>query len=84
MPVVALAIYIIAVTLLMAVAIAMPIAVASLCLRVWRRLALTITSPVAGNRALYWPVALAILWPLLFTLLWLLCETSSLWPRISD
>lgn len=43
----------------------------SLYMRVWQRLLSTITVPVADNRILYWPLALAIVWPLLLALLWL-------------
>lgn len=71
------------VPLFMAGAVAGTIGFVSLCLRVWRRLRSTMSFPVANNRALYWPVALAIVWPLLFVVLWLLYEIFWL-PLISE
>ncbi len=78
-----LVIYIIVVILLMSVATAMPIGMAWLCLRIWRRLLSTMTFRMTDNRILYWPVVLAIVWPLLLALLVVLYQVFWL-PVVSD
>ncbi len=71
------------VVLLVAVPLVTPVAVGRLGLRLWERLLARMTSPVADNRILYWPVAVAIVWPLLFVLLLQLCQFFWL-PIISE
>lgn len=71
------------VALLMTFAVAIPIGVGYLCLRVWQRLPFTMTAAVTDNRILYWPAALMLVWPLLVVLLWLFFEMSAVLLFIS-